>query len=118
MREDTSFRAALEGYDRYLLDIQIAVTAAATVVCYAIYTLAPETVRRFGTEWLGVTIPFVLFGIFRYLSLVYQHDEGGRPEKVMLTDKTLILTVVCYVVTAAAVFLKCGIQVFLKCGIQ
>ena len=67
------------------------------------YTLAPETVQRFGTDRLGLTVPFVLFGIFRYLALVYQHDEGGRPEKVMLTDRTLIVTVVCYVLAVFSI---------------
>jgi len=98
-------REALAGYDRYLLDMQIAITSAATVVCYAIYTLSEETVRRFDTNRLGLTIPFVVFGIFRYLELVYRHDGGGRPEKVLLTDKVLIATVVLFMLTALAVFL-------------
>lgn len=102
---DTRHRQSLTGYSRQLLDIQIAITASATAVCYAIYTLAPETIQRFGTNRLGLTIPFVLFGIFRYLTLVYTQDEGGRPEKVMLTDKTLIFTVVCYAGVALVVFL-------------
>jgi len=102
---DTRHRQALTGYSRQLLDIQIAITAAATVVCYAIYTLAPETIHRFGTNRLGLTIPFVLFGIFRYLALVYTQDEGGRPEKVMLTDKTLIITVFCYACVTLVIFL-------------
>lgn len=102
---DTRHRQALTGYTRQLLDIQIAITAAATVVCYSIYTLAPETIHRFGTNRLGLTIPFVLFGVFRYLALVYTQDEGGRPEKVMLTDKTLIFTVLCYVGAALVIFL-------------
>ncbi|MDD4101279.1 MAG: UbiA prenyltransferase family protein [Kiritimatiellae bacterium] len=99
-------RAALAGYDRYLLDMQIAVVAASTLVCYAIYTLSEETVRRFGTNRLGLTIPFVIFGLFRYMELVYRHDEGGRPEKVLLTDKILIATVACYLLTALIVFLS------------
>jgi 4-hydroxybenzoate polyprenyltransferase len=103
--KDTRHRQALTGYSRQLLDTQIAITAAATIVCYAIYTLAPETVHRFGTSHLGLTIPFVVFGVFRYLALVYTQDEGGRPEKVMLTDKTLIITVLCYIFTALVVLL-------------
>lgn len=98
-------RAALAGYDRYILDMQIGVVASATLVCYAIYTLSEETVRRFGTNRLGLTIPFVIFGLFRYMELVYRHDEGGRPEKVLLTDKILIATVACYLLTALLVFL-------------
>ena len=103
-------RAALAGYDRLQLDVQIAITAGATVVCYAIYTLAPETVQRFGTDRLGLTVPFVLFGIFRYLTLVYQHEGGGRPEKVMLTDRTLIVTVIGYALTVLAIFLELGVR--------
>lgn len=61
--KDTRHRQALTGYSRQLLDSQIAITAAATIVCYAIYTLAPETVHRFGTSHLGLTIPFVVFCI-------------------------------------------------------
>lgn len=98
-------REALTGYDRYLLDIQIGITSSATLVCYAIYTLSDETVHRFGTNRLGLTIPFVIFGLFRYLELVYRHDEGGRPEKVLLTDKTLIVTVALFALTALVVFL-------------
>ncbi|MFA6633188.1 MAG: decaprenyl-phosphate phosphoribosyltransferase, partial [Kiritimatiellia bacterium] len=72
---------------------------------YAMYTLSEETVRRFGTDRLGLTIPFVVFGLFRYLELVYRKNEGGRPEKVLLTDRVLIATVAGYLVTALAVFL-------------
>ena len=98
-------RAALAGYDRYLLDMQIGITASATLVCYSIYTLSTETVQRFGTCRLGLTIPVEVFGIFRYLDLVYRHDEGGRPEKVLLTDRVMIATLAAYVLTALGVFL-------------
>ena len=98
-------REALAGYNPGLLDIQIGVVAAATLVCYSIYTLSSETVARFGTSALGLTIPFVVFGIFRYLDLVYTHSRGGRPEKVLLTDKTLIVTILCYGLTALGAFL-------------
>lgn len=101
----TGHREALSGYDDKVLDIQIAVIAGATLVCYAIYTLSEETAARFGTHNLGLTIPFVLFGIFRYLELVYRHEEGGRPEKVLLTDPMMIVTVLCYLLTILGVFL-------------
>lgn len=106
---DTRHRAALGGYDRRLLDQTLAITSAATIVCYAMYTLSEETVRRFGTNRLGLTIPFVIFGIFRYLDLVYRHDQGGRPEKVLLTDRVLIVTVLLYSLTALLVFLMAGV---------
>ena len=102
--EADGHRAALAGYDRQLLDLQIGVTASATLVCYAIYTLSAETVARFHTNRLGLTIPFVVFGLFRYLELVYQHDAGGRPEKVLLTDKVMICTVLSYLATVVLIF--------------
>lgn len=99
-------REALAGYEERLLDLLIGIAGAATVVAYAIYTLAPETVARFGTSRLGLTIPFVVFGVFRYLDLVYRHEQGGRPEKVLLTDRVLIATVLLYGLTALAVLLS------------
>jgi 4-hydroxybenzoate polyprenyltransferase len=101
--EGVSHRAALKGYDAPLLDRLIGITASATIVCYAIYTLSEETVERFGTHRLGLTIPFVIFGIFRYLDLVYRHREGGRPEQILLTDRVLLVDIVLYVLVVAAV---------------
>ena len=99
-------RQALAGYEEGLLDMLIGIAASAAVVAYAIYTLSPETVSRFGTSRLGLTIPFVVFGVFRYLDLVYRHEQGGRPEKVLLTDRTLMVTVLLYALTALAVLLS------------
>ncbi len=98
-------RGALSGYEPRLLDMQIGVTAAATLVCYAMYTLSGDTVERFGTSGLGLTVPFVVFGIFRYLDLVYNHADGGRPEKVLLSDRVMIVTILLYGLTALGVFL-------------
>jgi len=92
-------RASLEDYDVRVLDQLIAVVSSATVVCYAIYTLSAATVEKFGTIKLGFTIPFVMFGIFRYLDLVYRHFKGDRPEKILLTDIPIILNVFLYAVS-------------------
>ncbi len=89
-------RAALDGYDERLLDLLIAMTAAAALVCYSIYTLWPETVEKFGTPWLGATIPFVVFGLFRYMDLVYRQDQGDLPEHILLTDMPLLADVALY----------------------
>lgn len=98
-------RPALEGYDQRLLDQLIAVVSGATIVTYAMYTLSEETAARFGTHRIGLTIPFVIFGIFRYLDLVYRHDGGGRPEKTLLTDRVLLATIVLYGLAALSIFL-------------
>ncbi len=84
-------RASLEFYDTKLLDQLIAIVSATTIVSYAIYTLSPETAHKYGTSLLAITIPFVMFGIFRYLDLVYRKEGGGRPEKTLLTDIVLIV---------------------------
>lgn len=89
-------REALDGYDERLLDLLIAMIGAAALVCYSIYTLWPDTVAKFGTPWLGATIPFVVFGLFRYMDLVYRQDKGDRPEHILLTDGPLMAVVALY----------------------
>lgn len=99
-------RDALDGYDAKLLDLLVAVTAGATIVVYSIYTLWPDTVAKFGTNRLAATIPFVVFGVFRYLDLAYRRDQGDRPERVLLTDLPLLLDIALFGATVlAALFL-------------
>jgi len=74
-------RDSLENYDTKLLDQLIGIVSAAVIVFYSIYTLWPETINKYNTSNLAFTIPFVLFGLFRYLDLVYRHEKGDRPEK-------------------------------------
>jgi len=66
------------------------------VVAYSLYAFSPEVAQKLGTQHLGLTIPFVLFGIFRYLYLVHQRGEGENPTAVVLTDPPLILDVVLW----------------------
>lgn len=98
-------RVSLDGYDERLLDQLISVTAGATIVCYAIYTLWPDTVHKFGSAAMGFTVPFVVYGVFRYMDLVYRKDEGGRPEKVLLGDGPLLVDLALYAIAVLAVFL-------------
>lgn len=98
-------RKSLAHYDERLLDQFIAVVASATLVSYVIYTLSPETVEKFGSPRLGFTIPFVLYGLFRYLMLVYRHDLGERPEQVLLTDAPMLVNLALYGVVVLSVIL-------------
>lgn len=75
------------------------VAAAALIICYALYTVSVRTVSVFGTENLIFTTPFVVFGIFRYMFLVYMNHEGENTSKMMITDLQMILTVFLYIVT-------------------
>jgi 4-hydroxybenzoate polyprenyltransferase len=84
-------RRILAEYSPYLLDQMIGVVTASTVVAYAFYTMSPETEAHFGTKQLSYTIPFVIYGIFRYLYLVHQRDGGGNPSELLVTDRPLLL---------------------------
>ncbi|MDA0322956.1 MAG: decaprenyl-phosphate phosphoribosyltransferase [Verrucomicrobia bacterium] len=97
-------RESLSQYDQLLLDQLIAIVSAATIVSYAIYTLWPDTVEKFGTYRLGFTIPLVIFGIFRYLDLVYRHEKGDRPEKILLTDAPLLICIALYGAAVVLIF--------------
>jgi len=96
----TDHRSILREYSPYFLDQMISVVTASTVVAYAIYTASPEVIRKLGTDKLYLTIPFVLFGIFRYLYLVHQREEGGNPTQLLLTDPPLRVNLVLWILTA------------------
>jgi 4-hydroxybenzoate polyprenyltransferase len=98
----TSHRRILEEYSPYLLDQMIGVVTATTLMAYTIYTVSPETTQKFGTDWLGLTIPFPLYGIFRYLYLVHQKKGGGSPAAMLLNDMPLLI---CVALWACAVVL-------------
>jgi len=96
-------RAILAEYSPYLLDQMIGVVTASCLMAYAFYTTAEETRQKFQTDRLAWTIPFVLYGIFRYLYLVHQKEKGGSPTDVLLTDRPLLLDVALW--AAAVVFI-------------
>jgi 4-hydroxybenzoate polyprenyltransferase len=96
----TSHRRILQEYSPYLLDQMISVVTASTLVAYAFYTVSPETIQKFNTDKLGLTLPFPLYGIFRYLYLVHQKEGGGSPSDMLLNDKPLLA---CVALWAAAV---------------
>jgi 4-hydroxybenzoate polyprenyltransferase len=99
----TDHRPILSEYTPQLLDQMIAVVTASTLMAYALYTMAPETHARLGTSRLPVTIPFVLYGIFRYLYLLYRHELGGNPSEHFLTDRALLLDVALWGAAVIAV---------------
>lgn len=86
-------RPSLAEYSPYLLDQMIGVVTASTLLAYAFYTISPETVQKFHTDHLLLTVPFPLYGIFRYLYLVHQREGGANPSDMLLTDKPLLICV-------------------------
>ena len=96
-------RRILAEYSPYLLDQMISVVTASCLVAYAFYTMAPETVEKYRTERLAWTIPFVLYGIFRYLYLVHQKDQGGSPTDLLVTDRPLLVDVALWAAAILAI---------------
>ncbi len=96
-------RKSLAHYSIPFLDQMISVVTASTVVAYAFYTLSPEIERQFGTKWLSFTIPFVLYGIFRYLYLIFHKEMGGNPTKLLLTDPPLLICVMLWLMSVLLV---------------
>lgn len=91
-----NLRPSLNDSDQRLFDQLIAVMAGAVIIAYAIYTQWPDTVAKFQTTHLSFTIPFVIFGMFRYLDLVYRQAKGDQPEYILLTDIPLILDILLF----------------------
>ncbi|HZY02373.1 MAG TPA: decaprenyl-phosphate phosphoribosyltransferase [Anaeromyxobacteraceae bacterium] len=94
-------RGILAAYSVGLLDQLSGVAAGAAVLAYSLYTLAPETVHKFGGDRLKYTVPFVLFGIFRYLWLAHREGEGGEPERVLLRDRATQLNLLGWLAVVA-----------------
>jgi len=93
-----SHRQSLAHYSPYFLDQMISVVTASTVVAYTFYTLSPEVQQKLGSHYLVFTVPFVLYGVFRYLYLIHQKDEGGNPTKLLVTDAPLLTCVGLWII--------------------
>src|SRR6266850_1993167 len=107
--EAARHRPILAEYTAGLLDQMIAVVTASTVTAYALYTMSPETVAKFHTQLLPVTLPFVLYGIFRYLYLLYRRQLGGNPSELFLNDRALLINTACWI--AAVLLIIYGTRV-------
>ncbi len=94
--EDKS-RITLKKYNLSFLDQLISITTATTLISYISYVLNPQVQERLNTKQLYFTVPFVIFGIFRYLYLTYTKDEGESPEEVIFTDLPFTLNIVIWV---------------------
>jgi len=92
-------RSILKEYSVGFIDQMISVVTASTVVAYLFYTVSPEVEHRLGTGYLYLTVPFVLYGIFRYLYLVHQRGAGSSPTQALLTDRPLLVNVALWGIT-------------------
>lgn len=99
-------RRILQEYSPYLLDQMIGVVTASTLMSYMFYATSTETAEKFGTSWLWLTIPFPLYGIFRYLYLVHQKEGGGSPSELLLNDRPLLLCVALWGLAVALIIYR------------
>ncbi len=98
-----SHRSNLADYTVPLLDQLISIVTAATIISYSIYTLSPGVTEKFGNRYMILTLPFVLYGIFRYLYLIYVREEGGSPTRVLLADLPLLVSAILWGMTAVGI---------------
>lgn len=101
--EAHNHRPILSEYSPYFLDQMISVLTASTVVAYALYTMSTEVQTKLHTTHLNLTIPFVLYGIFRYLYLIHQRKSGGNPTSVLFNDKPLLINIVLWMLTVCVI---------------
>jgi len=101
-------RSVLSQYSPPLIDGLLHISAAASIMGYALYTMWPDTVKKFGTHALLYTVPFVTYGIFRYFHVVRASETAEDPSKVLLTDRPLLGCVLAYLVVVVVILYTHG----------
>jgi len=96
-------RRSLDDYSPEFLDRAITVVTAGALVAYALYTMSPEVMQRLGTRHLNLTVPFVIYGLLRYLYLVYEKGEGGSPSTTILRDLSMLVNIGLWFLTLVTV---------------
>ena len=96
-------RRSLSDYSLEFLDSIMAICAGSALITYALYTRADETIARVGSRGMLITIPFVVYGIFRYLFLIHKRKAGGDPVQILLRDRPTLLNLALWIITAGLV---------------
>ena len=100
--EAHNHRRILKDYSLQFLDQVIAIVTAGALVSYALYTMSPEVMEKLGSDHLNLTIPFVIYGVLRYLYLLYTKSEGGNPASTVWGDAPLLITCTLWLLTLGA----------------
>ncbi len=101
--EAGSQRRVLEHYTPVMLDIMIAISAASAVIAYSLYTVSPHAVALHGSENLIYTTPFILYGMFRYLFVLYSANQGEDPASDLFREPHILVTVLLWLVTTTLI---------------
>jgi 4-hydroxybenzoate polyprenyltransferase len=104
--DKTAHRKVLEEYSPVLLDKMIVVTAAGLIMSYSLYTMNPETIRIHGTAYLIYTVPFVIYGVFRYIYLLHHQSSGGDPSKDLVQDPHMLIVLLGWAITTTALIAR------------
>jgi 4-hydroxybenzoate polyprenyltransferase len=104
--DNASTRKVLVDYSTDFIDQMSTVTSAGVIICYALYTVSQRTVTIFNTEDLIYTTPFVVFGIFRYMYLVYIGKKGENTSELLLSDLSMIINVLLYILTVVLIIYR------------
>jgi 4-hydroxybenzoate polyprenyltransferase len=100
LEDASAHRASLADYTVPLLDQMMSICAACCILGYGLYTVSKETVEHVGSDHLKFTVPFVVYGVFRYLFLVHKRGAGGAPEQVLLSDAPLLIDIALFLAVA------------------
>lgn len=104
-------RHVLAQYSVGYLDRANTILLGATIVCYALYTVSPETIARFGTDKLIYGSAFVIYGLLRYLALVQNTENGGNPSKMLTKDKPLLIAVIGWAIYNALIIYRGSLNI-------
>jgi len=104
--DKSEHRRVLQDYSPLLLDKMIVVTAAGLIMSYSLYTMNPETIRIHGTSNLIYTVPFVVYGVFRYIFLLHNQSSGGDPSRDLVRDPHMLIVMVAWVITTIALIAR------------
>lgn len=104
--ENSATRKVLVHYSTEFVDQMSTVTSAGVIICYALYTVSQRTISVFHTENLIYTTPYIVFGIFRYMYLVYVGKKGENAAEIVLSDIPMIINIALYVITIIVILYK------------
>lgn len=104
--DNKSTRKVLAEYSITFSDQMTTIAAAGVIICYALYSVATRTVSVFGTDKLIFTTPFVVFGIFRYMYLVYMSSQGENTSKILVSDLPMIFNILLYILFSILIIYK------------
>ena len=104
--DKSAHRKVLEQYSAVLLDKIIVITGAGLIMSYSLYTMNPETIRIHGTANLIYTVPFVIYGVFRYIFLLHHQSSGGDPSKDLVRDPHMLIVLLAWLVSTIALIAR------------